>query len=99
MRGRTEARRDILKLLLKRKLVELLAERELAVDALLRNVEVLHVEETILANSLDESVRELLVPLGRSIQTEVESDEVRPIKVLLRSKSGDVTCDSLILAR
>ena len=86
-------------LLIKRKFIKLFPQCKLSINTLLRNVEVLHVEETILANSLDESVRELLVPLGRSIQTEVESDEVRPIKVLLRSKSGDVTCDSLILAR
>ena len=64
-------------------LVELLADRELAVDALLRDVEVLHVEEAILANGPDELRSELLVALRGAVPAEVESDEVGPVEVLL----------------
>ena len=80
---RTEVLRHILQLFLDRELVELLAERELAVDTLLRDVEVLHVEEAVLANSLDERLRELLLALRGGIKTEVERDKVCPVQMFL----------------
>ena len=80
---RTEVLRHILQLFLDRELVELLAERELAVDTLLRDVEVLHVEEAVLANALDERLRELLLALRGGIKTEVERDKVRPVQIFL----------------
>ena len=75
--------RDILELLLEGGLVQLLANSELSVDALLRDVEVLHVEEPVLPDGLDERLRELLVPFRRSVQAEVKRNEIRPREVLL----------------
>ena len=84
--GLTEVGRNVLQLLLERKVVELLPERELAVDALLADVEVLHVEEPILADGLDERLRELLLALGRREEAEVESEQRRPVEVLLEDE-------------
>lgn len=81
----TKALRDVLELLLERELVEALAERELPVHTLLGDVEVLHVEEAILAHGLQECLRQLLLALRGSEQAEVEGDEVRPVEVLLRT--------------
>ena len=53
----TEALGYIFQLLFQRQLIELLAERELAVNALLRDIEILHVEEAILAHSPNELCR------------------------------------------
>ena len=79
----TEALRDVLELLLERELVEALAERELPVHTLLGDVEVLHVEEAVLAHGLQEGLRKLLLALRGSEQAEVESDKVCPIEVFL----------------
>lgn len=81
--GLTEALGNILQLLLHRQVVETLSNRELAVDALLRDIEVLHVEEPIFAHALDECLGELLLALGRAEQAKVEGDEVRPVKIFL----------------
>ena len=83
MKGRTETLRHVLELLLEGQLVKLFAKCELAVDALLRDVEVLHVEESIIPNGLDKLLGKLLLPLGRSILAEVERHKVRPVKVFL----------------
>ena len=53
----TEALGYIFQLLFQRQLIELLPERELAVNALLRDIEILHVEEAILAHSPNELCR------------------------------------------
>ena len=49
----TQSYRNVLEFLLQRQLVELLSNGELPVHAFLRDVEVLHVEESILADRLD----------------------------------------------
>ena len=67
--GRTKSLWDVLQLLLERSLVESLAERELTVDALLRDVEVLHVEETFLADGVNEGLCELLLAFCSAVQT------------------------------
>ena len=79
----TEALRDVLELLLERELVEALAERELPVHTLLGDVEVLHVEEAILAHGLQEGLRQLLLALRGAIEAEVERDKVRPVEIFL----------------
>ena len=79
----TKALWHVLELLLQRELVEALAERELPVHTLLGDVEVLHVEEAVLAHGLQEGLRKLLLALRGSEQTEVESDKVCPIEVFL----------------
>ena len=53
----TEALGYIFQLLFQRQLIERLPERELAVNALLRDIEILHVEEAILAHSPNELCR------------------------------------------
>ena len=53
----TKSLRNVFELLLERELVEALAERELPVHTLLGDVEVLHVEEAILAHSPNEFCR------------------------------------------
>ena len=79
----TEAGRYVFQFLLEGEVIQLLADGELAVHALLRDIEVLDVEEAILARGLDESLRKLLLALGCGQEREVESDEVRPVEVLL----------------
>ena len=37
----------------------------------------------MLADTLDERLGKLLVPLGRPVEAEVESDEIGPIEILL----------------
>lgn len=81
----TEALRDILEFLFDRDVVKTLANGKLAVNSLLRDVKVLHVEETILANALNECLRELLLALGGAEQAEVQSDEICPVKIFLRN--------------
>ena len=53
----------------------------------MRDVEVLHVEEAILAYGPDELRSELLVTLRGAIRAEVESDEVGPVEVLLLTRT------------
>ena len=74
--------------LVQRRLVELLPDGELAVHALLGDVEALHVEEPILAHRADERLRELLPAFGRLVLAEVNGDEVGPIKVFLEKTDG-----------
>lgn len=80
---RTEALGSILQLLVQRRLVQVLADGKLPVDTLLRDVEVLYIEEPVLAHSLDEALRELLLALWRAVEAEVDGDKVSPIEVLL----------------
>lgn len=81
--GRTKSLWDVLQLLLERSLVEFLAERELTVDALLRDVEVLHVEEAMFADSGDEGLRELLFAFWRVEQSQVDGRKICPFELLL----------------
>lgn len=81
--GRTKSLWDVLQLLLERSLVEFLAERELTVDALLRDVEVLHVEEAMFANSGDEGLRELLLAFWRVEQSQVDGRKICPFELFL----------------
>lgn len=61
----------------------MLADSKLPIDTLLRDVEVLHIEEPVLAHSLDEALRELFVALWRAVEAEVDGDKVGPIEILL----------------
>ena len=81
--ARTEPLGDILQLLVQGCLVERLANSELAVHTLLRDVEALHVEEAIFAHGLDERLRELLSAFWGVVQAQVDCDEVRPVEVFL----------------
>ena len=83
----TETLGDVLHFLLQRKVIEPFANRELTIDAFLRDIEVLDVEEAILANCLDQGLRELFPAFRSSIEREIDGDEIRPIKVLLQLKS------------
>ena len=79
----TKSFRYILQLLLDGRVVQALADRELSVHALLRDIEILHVKETVLSDGFDECLCELLATLWRVIQAEVNCDEVRPVEVFL----------------
>lgn len=80
----TKTLRDILQLLLERRLnVELLADGELAIDAVLRYVEVRHIEETVLTNGLDERLRELFLALRGVVLAQIDGDEVCPVEIFL----------------
>ena len=80
---RTKSFRDILELFLKRRLVELLANSELAVDSLLGDVETLHVEKPVFAHGLDERLGQFLVSLRRAVLAQVNRDEISPVEILL----------------
>ena len=85
--ARTKTFWHVLELLLQRSLiVEVLSDRKLPVDAFLRDVEVLDIEEAVLAHALDEGLRELLAALGRAVQAQVDRNEVCPVEVLLWCK-------------
>lgn len=79
----TKTLRDVLQLLLQREVIEAFADSKLTINTLLRDVEPLHVEETILANSLDQRLSELLLPLGSVEQTQIDGDEICPVEVFL----------------
>ena len=66
--------------------IEVTTNRELAVDTLLGDVEILDVEEALLANSGDEGAGELLPALRSGIEGEVDGDQVGPVKIGLLSR-------------
>ena len=80
---RTETLRNVLQLLLEWGLVELLANGKLPIDTLLRDVEILDIEETIFADGLDEVLSEFLLSLWRTVKAEIDSYKVCPVKILL----------------
>ena len=53
------------------------------VDAILRDPKVLYIEEALLAEGSDKSLGEFLLALGGVVQTEIDGDEVCPVKVCL----------------
>lgn len=75
----TEAFCDILALLFQREVEEFIPKTKLPVHAILRNIEVLHVEETLLADGLDESLGELLLSLRSIVKAKVHGNEISPI--------------------
>lgn len=77
----------VFRLLLQRKFIELATERELSVDAFLSNVEVLHVEEALCSDCIDEVVCELLIAFRGTKKTQVDGDKVSPIEIFLQSCS------------
>ena len=72
---------SVLLLLLEWEIVKVTADSELVVDALLGDVEVLDIEETLLANSGDKGTSELLLALRGRVEGEVDGDQVGPVKV------------------
>ena len=72
---------SVLLLLLEWEIVKVTADSELVVDALLGDVEVLYIEETLLANSGDKGTSELLLALRGRVEGEVDGDQVGPVKV------------------
>ena len=83
----------MLLLLLEWEIVKVTADGELAVYALLGDVEVLDIEETLLANGGDEGASELLPAFWSGVEGEVDGDQVGPVKVSLcrglRTGSGE----------
>jgi len=71
----------VLLLLLERDVVEVTTNRELVVDALLRDVEVLDVKEALLANGGDEGTSEFLLACWGRVEGEIDGDQVGPVKV------------------
>ena len=72
---------SVLLLLLEWEIVKVTADSELVVDALLGDVEVLDIEETLLANGGDKGTSELLLALRGRVEGEVDGDQVGPVKV------------------
>ena len=72
---------SVLLLLLEWEIVKVTADSELVVDALLGDVEVLDIEETLLANGSDKGTSELLLALRGRVEGEVDGDQVGPVKV------------------
>ena len=56
---------------------------ELSVDMLLRNVEVLDVEEAIFTNGLDQSLCKLLPAFWSTVEAKVDRDQICPVEILL----------------
>ena len=67
-------------------IIEGATDSKLAVDVLLGDVEVLDVEEALLANGSDEGACELLLALRCGVEGEVDGDQVGPVKVGLQSR-------------
>ena len=72
---------SVLLLLLEWEIVKVTADSELVVDTLLGDVEVLDIEETLLANGSDKGTSELLLALRGRVEGEVDGDQVGPVKV------------------
>jgi len=68
-------------LLLEREVVQVTTDRKLVVDTLLRDVEVLDVEEAFLANGGDEGTSEFLLAFWGRVEGEIDGDQVGPVKV------------------
>ena len=66
----------ILQLLLRWDLIEALANGELTINSLLRDVKVLDIKEALLANALKQYLRELLLAFGSTVQREVDRQKV-----------------------
>ena len=66
--------------------IEVTTNRELAVDTLLGDVEILDVEEALLANSGDEGAGKLLPTFRSGVEGEVDGDQVGPVKICLQPR-------------
>ena len=80
---------SVLLLLLEWEIVKVTADSILAVDTFLGDVEVLDVEEPLLANGSNEGVGELLLAFRGGVEGEVDGDQIGPIEVGLQSRVQD----------
>ena len=79
----------VLFLLLEWEIVKVTADSILAVDTFLGDVEVLDVEEPLLANGSNEGVGEHLLAFRGGVEGEVDCDQIGPIEVGLQSRVQD----------
>ena len=81
--------------LLKREIIKVTTNRKLAVDTLLGDVEVLDVEEALLANGGDEGAGKFLPALRGGVEGEVDGDQVGPVKIGLQPRGFRVrSCEN-----
>jgi hypothetical protein len=76
-------------LLFEWEIVKVTTDGKLAVYTFLGDVEVLDVEEALLADGSDEGTGELLLALRGGAQREVDCDQVGPVKVGLQPRVQD----------
>ena len=82
-------------LLLEWEIVKVTADGELAVYVLLGDVEVLDIEETLLANGGDEGAGKFLPALRGGVEGEVDGDQVGPVKIGLQPRGFRVrSCEN-----
>lgn len=80
---RTQAIRNVLLLLFQRQLVEFTTQSELTVHKLLLDIEILNIEEALLADALDENIHKLAFAL-RSVELgKIDCYKISPIEVFL----------------
>ena len=72
--------------LLEREIIKVTTNRKLMVDTLLGDVEILEVEEALLANGGDEGAGKLLPAFRGGVEGEVDGDQVGPVKIGLRPR-------------
>lgn len=80
---RTYTSRDIFPLFLERKFIKLPTQCKLPIHTLLRDVEVFDIEEALVTQSRDQNLCLLLLSLLCAEATEIDGDQVCPVKVFL----------------
>lgn len=75
----------VLLFLSEREIVKVTTDSKLAIDTFLGDVEVLDVEEALLANGGDEGAGQLVLALRSGIEGKVDGDQFGPVKIGLQS--------------
>ena len=81
----------VLSLFLEWEIVKVATDSKLTVDTLLRDIEVLDVEEPLLANGGDEGASEFFLAFRGGVEREVDGGQVCPVKVGLCVRVWDKT--------
>ena len=71
----------VLSLFLEWEIVKVATDSKLTVDTLLRDIEVLDVEEPLLSNGGDEGAGEFFLAFRSGVEREVDGGQVCPVKV------------------
>ena len=73
----------VLSLLIEWEIVKVATDSKLTVDTLLGDIEVLDVEEALLANGSGEGAGELLLAFRSRVEGDINGDQISPVEVSL----------------
>ena len=80
----TETIRNVLLLFLEGQFIEFFPQGKLSIHPLLWYTKVLHIEEALFTNGVDKGPCQLLLAFRSMVETEINGDQIRPVKVFLR---------------